>query len=165
MKIEAFPALAGLNATQVANFVSACTEARFERGSVIIRQGERGDALYFVLEGRARVFLNNGEPTDLAEIGPPAVIGEMEILTDQPRTASVEAVTNVRAMSMPFEILRDRIKDGDPATLKVMFAVARVLAHRLAAMDHKLESLVEGKTMRKEELQDFKRKLFTDWTF
>ena len=161
MKIEQFPVFGNLNPTQFANFLAACTEENYPAGASIIKQGDHGEAVFFMIEGEARVsILNDGERLDLALLRPPAVIGEMELLTGEPRAATVEAKTEVSALMMPFDLVLARVKDGDVGTLKVIYTISRVLAHRLAAMDHKLAELP-----RREDLADFRRNLLTDWHF
>ncbi len=72
----------------------------------------------------------------------------------------------VSVASVPFGILQDQIRDGDTATLKVMYNVAKVIAGRLAAINDKLSEIRNGAVeVRSEELRDFQKKLFSDWTF
>ena len=98
----------------------------------------------------------------------PAVIGEMEALTGEARAASVQATTDVDSLTMPFVELHSRVSDGDPATLKVISQVARVVARRLAAMDQKIADILregQGKdTVRVSDLQDFQQQLADEWT-
>ncbi len=78
----------------------------------------------------------------------------------------MRAVTDVKAWGLEFETLRERIRDDDTAALKVMFNVARILALRLEAMVDKLVEIESGSVeVRSEDLRDFRRKLFSDWTF
>jgi CRP-like cAMP-binding protein len=89
--------------------MSALSEAAFRRvlgtlvlrrvpaGALVIREGEPGTAFYFVASGRLRVYATDGlgRQTDLAELGEHAVFGEMALLSAQPRSASVAALTEV----------------------------------------------------------------------
>ena len=89
--------------------LSSLTEAAFRRvlgtlilrrlpaGAAVIREGEPGNAFYFVARGRLRVFATDGlgRETDLAELGEHAVFGEMALLSAQPRSATVACVTEV----------------------------------------------------------------------
>ena len=166
MKLEDSPIFEGLNATQFANFVSACTEVHYEPGATIITQGERGEDVLFMTEGEARVFIvGYGTETDLAILRPPAVIGEMQLLTDKPRTAWVRATTDVKALTITFDALRARINDGDVGTLRIMYAIAQVLAHRVMAMDRKLSTILEENSGMRESLSDFRLRLFNEWNF
>ena len=62
-------------------------------GDIIIREGEAGDAAYIIVSGQCRAFrqADSGEET-LTTMGPGDVFGEMALLLDEPRAASVQAV-------------------------------------------------------------------------
>lgn len=167
MTAEDFPLFKALNPTQLGNFVAACETAQIPAGQTFIEQAGSGDRLYFLLEGTVRVFVTrpNGEPRDLVTISAPAVIGEMEALTGEQRAASVRAETDVAGLALPFATFHARIADGDPATLKVVHQMSRVLARRLAAMDHKLAELeLQSDVVRIGDLHAFQQKLLDEWT-
>ncbi len=62
-------------------------------GELVIREGEKGEAAYIIVSGRCRAFrkVASGEET-LTTMGPGDVFGEMALLLDEPRAASVQAV-------------------------------------------------------------------------
>src|SRR6185436_3025770 len=61
-------------------------------GDLLFRAGDPGDAVYLLLEGRMQVFRETtGEPALLRDLGPGELIGEIALLTGDPRTASVRA--------------------------------------------------------------------------
>ena len=140
MDLSNYRVFQSLNRTQIENFVAACAEEKYPAGKELITRGGRGQHMYFLLEGELRVHVP-GTPGDLAVLKPPAVVGEMELLTDLPRSASVTASTDVVMLSVPFDAMRARLKDEDPATLKIMYNVATVLALRLSATVNKLIEL------------------------
>ncbi|HFD14795.1 MAG TPA: cyclic nucleotide-binding domain-containing protein [Rhodospirillales bacterium] len=64
----------------------------FQPGDQVCAQGERGDAAFIVLEGKADVFVDTEEgPVRVAQLGKNDIIGEIAILCDVPRTATVVA--------------------------------------------------------------------------
>ncbi|WP_300650187.1 Crp/Fnr family transcriptional regulator [Hydrogenophaga sp.] len=67
-------------------------QRRYRRGTLLIQEGETGDTLYIVLQGRLRAFLsdNNGRELTLGLYGPLEYVGEMS-LDGGPRSANVEA--------------------------------------------------------------------------
>ncbi len=68
----------------------------FAAGAMILREGDAGDAAYMIVSGRCRVFRNvGGQDETLGSMGPGEVFGEMAILLDEPRAASVEALEPV----------------------------------------------------------------------
>lgn len=78
----------------------ACEERDFPEGKVICRQGERGVALFIIIEGKVRVLeeMEDGGGVLLATLGPGSTVGEMAILDGAERTASVVAETDVKAL-------------------------------------------------------------------
>ncbi len=73
--------------------------ARFPRGTVIVTQGAHGDCAYIIREGTCEVYGESSEGrTPVTTLGPGEVFGEMAILTDHPRNASVRALTDVEAV-------------------------------------------------------------------
>ena len=65
------------------------------KGTVLMRQGEVGNSAYFVIEGRLLVEQEvNGCFHPVAEIGAKDIVGELAILDDAPRSATVTAIEN-----------------------------------------------------------------------
>lgn len=159
----------GLTSTQIDRFATACEIHRYKAGVDIITKGQKDNRVYFVLKGRLQVFRPDANGDDshiLAELNSGAVFGEMELLTEQPRSASVRALTNVKLWVLSFEAMRARIKRGDVPTLKIMVNIAKILARRLEAMDDKLSEIEAGHVEdHKEALRSFKKKLFSEWDF
>jgi predicted acylesterase/phospholipase RssA/CRP-like cAMP-binding protein len=110
---------------------------RVMAGSTVMRQGEAGDSLFVVAAGRLRALRHeaNGENRAVGEIGRGETVGEMAVLTGEPRSATVVAVrdTDLLALSKPSF---DRLAEKTPRTaLLIAGLVARRLqeAHRRAA--------------------------------
>jgi predicted acylesterase/phospholipase RssA/CRP-like cAMP-binding protein len=99
-------------------------------GETLFRQGEPGDSLYVVVSGRLGVLLELSGETGartLAELGRGESVGEMALLAEEPRSASVIAIrdtTLVRLSRQAFE----RVVAGNP---RAMMQLARTLVARL----------------------------------
>lgn len=103
-------------------------ESVFEDGEVIASEGDAGDEMFIIISGRVSVQAGQGDASRvLAERGPGDVVGEMSIISQQPRMAGLIAAGDVRLLTIEhkqFEgILRER-----PET---RLAVLRVLCERL----------------------------------
>ncbi len=70
---------------------------RFAAGEYLVRQGEQGRSLFVIKEGTVRIAKTDatGVTLDVAKLGPGDFFGEMSLLTGEPRSASVLAVTEV----------------------------------------------------------------------
>ncbi|MBI4027280.1 MAG: cyclic nucleotide-binding domain-containing protein [Verrucomicrobia bacterium] len=77
-------------------------EQRFQAGEFVFRQGDSGNRIYIVNSGEVEVLRNDpgkGEVL-LARLGKGAYFGEMALLTDAPRNASVRAATDATALTI-----------------------------------------------------------------
>jgi len=167
MDIADFPALKSLTRTQVESLRSAWEARTLSAGETLIRRGEEGGEIYFLLGGELQVYAPmGGREIDLAHLRAPAVVGELELLTGMPRTASVRAHTDAEIVAIPHGRVQARIEDGDTAVLKMMFAISRMIAVRLVALTEKfIEIEANSGGARSDELRAFRNKLFSEWTF
>ncbi len=86
----------------------------FTRGERITRQGETAHWLYIILEGdtSVRVTTDRGREREVARLGPGQILGEMSLLTGQPRQATIVATSDVEGFRLDkgaFEaVIRER---------------------------------------------------------
>ena len=76
----------------------------FSRGETLFEQGDTGDAAYLILSGEAEVEVEtrNG-PLHVADVGTHKIIGEISVLCDVPRTATVRATSELVALRLDKE--------------------------------------------------------------
>ena len=100
----------------------------FAKGQDLMRQGEVGDAAYLILNGEADVFVDaGGGPVKVASAGRNSCVGEMAILRDQPRSATVTAATEVATLKITKEGFLQLLEDSPKIAIELM----RILAQRL----------------------------------
>lgn len=100
----------------------------FEPGERLCTQGDPGDAAYIILEGDARVLVETPEgPLEVARLGPNAIVGEIAILCDVPRTATVEAATPVTALRISKDGFFNLVSQFPQIAIEVMHELARRL--------------------------------------
>jgi small-conductance mechanosensitive channel/CRP-like cAMP-binding protein len=94
--LEQVDLFAGLEPKERELLARGLRKKQFAAGEFIIRQGEPGDSMFVIASGRVRVALGQGtfEKT-LAALGTGQFIGEMSLMTGDPRTASCAAVDDV----------------------------------------------------------------------
>lgn len=101
---------------------------RFSAGQKFFSQGDAADAAYVILEGKADVVLSNkGADVKVAELGRNAIVGEMGILADTPRTATVVAAEASSALRIDKRVFLELLTQFPQMSIAIM----RELAHRL----------------------------------
>lgn len=122
--------LASMDRQRLAELV---VEQTFASGDFICREGERGDALYLIWAGRVVVVKGDpATPTVLAYCGPGEVVGEMALLEDKPRSASVIALEATRLLRInwsSFRTLLDRYPELGTSLLAALSARLRESDH------------------------------------
>ena len=103
------------------------------RGSVIFSYQDDGDALYLVVSGRVKVHLHDedGRELILADLGASAIFGEMSLLDDCPRSATVTASDSCLLGTMTRTALMDVIQEHP----EVAMALLQMLSRRLREAD------------------------------
>eukprot|EP01092_Planopodium_desertum_P013212 TRINITY_DN6303_c0_g1_i4.p1 TRINITY_DN6303_c0_g1~~TRINITY_DN6303_c0_g1_i4.p1 ORF type:complete len:388 (+),score=30.05 TRINITY_DN6303_c0_g1_i4:38-1201(+) len=96
------PILSQLNKYERLTVADALQEASFKEGEVIVRQGERGDIFYIILEGEVSVTQkqSDGVTREVARLKTSDYFGEIALLTERPRAATVTSVGPVRCVQL-----------------------------------------------------------------
>jgi len=97
----------------------------YESGSVVVKEGEAGDVFYLIRSGHVKIstrgMRNQGEPVELGSMGEGSFFGEVSLLTDKPRTATVVAEDGVELMELTRDDFKLIVADF-PSVLKVVEA-------------------------------------------
>lgn len=100
----------------------------FQPGELLCRQGDPGDTAYIILEGEADVLVDApGGQISVAKLGKNDLVGEMAILIDIPRTATVKAVDTVATLAISKDLFFRMVTEFPQMGVEIM----RELAHRL----------------------------------
>lgn len=171
----AFPVFAGLGVDDLASLADHATVAELAAGKPLFRQGERGDALYLLADGRIEVLAreDGGPDYRLATLGPGAILGEGAVLVDAPRTATAVAVADSHLWEISRPAFRDAVAERRPWAVVLLQAIAGVLAERLATVDGRLLALIASEREKDEatgaarvaELERLRHRLLSEWTF
>ncbi|MBJ6126267.1 Crp/Fnr family transcriptional regulator [Microvirga splendida] len=101
---------------------------QFAAGQRFFSQGDPSDAAYVILDGRASVLLNTpGGDIQVAELGSNALVGEMGILSDTPRSATIMAAEPTTALRIDKRVFLELLAQFPQMSLAIM----RELAKRL----------------------------------
>ncbi len=87
------PLFAGLPSAALEALVEELQLVSLEPGEVLFREGDPGDALFVIAEGELSIQAEGPPRVEMARLGPGTFLGEVALMTDQPRSATVIAVT------------------------------------------------------------------------
>ena len=99
---------------------------RFAPGEAVVRQGDPADRFYIIARGEARVTRRDpdGREVELATLEPGQYFGEIGLLADTPRTATVRAATGLEVLALDRAAF-GKLVEGSPATAEELAEVAR----------------------------------------
>lgn len=136
--LRKIPLFANIEPAKLKLMCFASQRMTFNPGQLLCSQGDVGDSAYIILEGEAEVVVENDGPLVVAKIGKNDIIGEIAILCDVPRTASVIATSELTALEITKDLFFRMVTDFPELGVEVM----RVLAHRL---EHTTALLLEAR--------------------
>jgi CRP-like cAMP-binding protein len=121
---------AGLDKKELRHIAGSCQERKFPAGSVLMQQGDTGAGLFVITSGHVKV--TQATDPDRAEenlrtMGPGEVLGEMALLDDLPRSATVTAIDDVTALLLPIWEFRTILHSNPDIAVKLL----ATLSHRL----------------------------------
>jgi CRP/FNR family transcriptional regulator, cyclic AMP receptor protein len=122
--LKRVPLFAGCSKKELARLATLADEIDFRPGKTLIREGALGREFFILVDGTAQIS-RKGRNIDNA--GPGDFFGEMALLADQPRNATVTTTSDVDALVITARSFRDMIGDNPLIALKLMRAVAERL--------------------------------------
>lgn len=119
-----------LDKKELQMLAKSCYERTYAAGSTLLSQGAVGTGLYIVKSGHVRIMKEvdpDRAPEELAVVGPGEVFGEMALLDDYPRSATVIAVEEVTALLLPVWEFRSILRDRPDIAVKLLAVLSRRL--------------------------------------
>ena len=137
--IRRVPLFSMLTDAQAVTVADGVVKRRFKRGEMIVEQGKKTNALFILLNGRARVVSTDsrGREVILATLQPGDHIGEMSLIDNEPHSATVRAEVQTDVLMLG----RNEFARCLPENSSMAYAVMRGLVQRLRHADRKIESL------------------------
>jgi len=111
-------------------------EREYKPGEALCRQGDSGAGLFVILDGKVRVSQQaDGGERDLGTFEKDAVLGEMSLLDEQPRTATITASQPTRALLIPVWDFRGALREHPDISIKLLSVLSqRLRRHELQQM-------------------------------
>lgn len=137
--LDRIPLFAALTPEAVATLEQHSAVRNFRKNTVVIQKGDESSTLYAVVEGRLKVSIadNEGKEVILNTLGPGDHFGELAILGEGPRTATVITLEDSRLLTMSRSAFLDCLAKHPDIAL----ALIRHLADRVAQLTEQVASL------------------------
>ncbi len=120
--------------------------ARFKKRSIdkdtiLFKEGAQGDELFLIESGTVEVFLTRGEITIvLAELKEPSFFGEMALLTEKTRSATVRTKTGCEFLVMKKQDLISIYESNHEIAAKLLLAISEILSERIITSNKNMEN-------------------------
>jgi CRP/FNR family transcriptional regulator, cyclic AMP receptor protein len=123
------------------------TEVELGRGDRLFDEGDPGDALYVVLDGKIKLTRTSvdGRENLISLIGPGEMFGELSLFDPRPRTMSASAVTDVRLAALAHDDLRSWLTGRPDVAMHLLAALARRLRRTNEVMSDLVFTDVPGR--------------------
>jgi CRP-like cAMP-binding protein len=123
---------------QLEPFAREMVEESYRPFTFIVQQGNHGDAMYFVIQGKVGVSMK-GVLTEsfLVALNIGDTFGEMSLFDPAPRSADVRSETDVVVLKLTVDALQKVCRDAPAAANRFLWNVARLLAARMRTMDRR----------------------------
>jgi CRP-like cAMP-binding protein len=129
-QLRRIPLFAHIDTAKLKLMAFTSERLAFAAGQPLFREGDPGDGAYLILTGSVEVQLNSSSgPITIAHLEQNAFVGEMAILCEVPRTASVVASEGVEALKIKKDTFFQLLKDVPQMALEIMRELAQRLHH------------------------------------
>ena len=138
-RLRKIPLFAKIEPSKLKLLAFTAQRLTFNADESLFHQGDIGDAAYIIIDGSADVVVDtpNG-PITVAQLGKNAFVGEIAILCDVPRTATVTATSELTTICISKELFFQLVGQFPQMAIEIM----RELAHRLELTTRDLQEAV-----------------------
>jgi signal transduction histidine kinase len=141
------PLFEGLSDRELQQLVDDATPVSIHAGETLMKQGDPGDSAYVVLKGGLEIQKQSGPSVIKIDVrNPGEIIGEMALLSNSPRSATVVAVTDSEALRISQEVFENLLSTSPSAALAVLHWVLARLGQNESLL-HQQEKMAALGTM------------------
>ena len=135
--LKRVPLFAGVEAAKLKLLAFTSDRVSYNAGQTLFHQGDEGDAAYVILSGSADILVDSeAGQIKVAQVEPNSIVGEIAILCDVSRTATVKAVERLEALRIRKDHFLRMLRENPEMTIEIV----RVLANRLSATTAELSA-------------------------
>jgi len=125
------PIFANCTPSEIEAIVAVAQESGFQAGQIIVTQGTPGQAFYLILSGRVEI-IRDGQ--SLGAFGPGDFFGEMSLLDQAPRSATIKALEPTLCMMLSSWDFKSLLEQHPSIAVKLL----EILSRRLRVADERL---------------------------
>ena len=135
--LRRIPLFANIDTSRLKLLAFTSERLTFNAGAILFREGDRGDSAYLILAGKVDVSVGspNGDVV-VAHLGANNIVGEMALLCEMPRTATITAAEPLDTLKIKKDQFFQLLRDLPQMTLEIM----RELAVRLNNVNKELSA-------------------------
>ena len=136
--------LAGLSDAQLGQLIQYMELQPVPQWSVVVKQGEPGDAMYLILDGELRArTMSGGKETILATFGPGDFFGDMSLFDHGPRSADVVANVDSTLLKFSTAAFNRLMLEAPDLAAPFLQATAKTMAARIRADNRRLDRITQ----------------------
>ena len=140
--LRRIPLFANIEKSKLKLLAFTSEKVTFHAGETVFHQDDVANCAYIVMDGEADIIINTpGGPLTVAHVGPNDVVGEIAILCDVPRTATIRARSELTTLCISKDLFFRLVNEFPQIAVEMM----RVLAQRLEATTRQLREAVSSR--------------------
>ena len=141
------PLFTALDEVAAASLRASMDSVKIAKGSVLFAEGDEGDHLYVIVEGKLKLGTSSGDGREnlLSILGPGEMFGELSLFDPGPRTSTATAVTDAKLLSLGQEKLIPWLAENPQVALQLLARLAQRLRRTNEAVGDLVFSDVPGR--------------------
>jgi len=141
------PLFTALDDAAAASLRASMENVRLSKGAVLFSEGDEGDHLYVIVEGKLKLGTSSGDGREnlLSVLGPGEMFGELSLFDPGPRTSTATAVTDVRLLSLGHDKVVPWITRHPQVALELLERLAQRLRRNYEVVGDLVFSDVPGR--------------------
>ena len=141
------PLFTALDDAAAASLRASMDSVKIAKGSVLFAEGDEGDHLYVIVEGKLKLGTSSGDGREnlLSILGPGEMFGELSLFDPGPRTSTATAVTDAKLLSLGQEKLIPWLATNPNVSLQLLARLAQRLRRTNEAVGDLVFSDVPGR--------------------
>jgi CRP-like cAMP-binding protein len=145
--IRKAPLFTALHDAAAASLLANMVSVKISKGSVLFAEGDEGDQLYVIAEGKLKLGTSSGDGREnlLSILGPGEMFGELSLFDPGPRTSTATAVTDAKLLSLGQEKLLPWLAENPKVALQLLARLAQRLRRTNEAVGDLVFSDVPGR--------------------